>query len=196
MEEKTLATEMLCELKASNRRWFIAFLVVLILWFATIGAFLWYISLPVDEMVVDQYTEGDANAVVGIGDLYGNPSESDTETQSDQTQETLTMPAAQTQTIKKLQKALLYEGELILITTSQFYSVDKHQTVTRYHIKKQIQSDDNRMKSSQVELFSSCSQIQITLFLRDYYYEIKGYEIPHDNPIWEAAKARYYEEHS
>lgn len=105
------------------------------------------------------------------------------------------MPAAQTQTIKKLQKALQFEGELILITTSQFWSIDKHTTVTRYHIKKQVQSLEDKNKSSQIELFSSCSQIQITLFLRDYYYEVKGYEVPHDNPIWEAAKAKYYEEH-
>ena len=80
MVNETLATEMLRELKASNRRWFIAFIVVLILWFATIGAFLWYISLPVDEYVVDQYTDGDANAIVGIGDLNGYPTESNTET--------------------------------------------------------------------------------------------------------------------
>lgn len=85
MVNETLATEMLRELKASNRRWFIAFIVVLILWFATIGAFLWYVSLPVDEYVVDQYTEGDANAIVGIGDLNGYPAESNTETQSDKT---------------------------------------------------------------------------------------------------------------
>lgn len=103
--------------------------------------------------------------------------------------------AGQTRTIKKLQQALLFEGELILITTSQFYSIDKHKTVTRYHVKKQIQSGEDRNKSSQVELFSSCSQIQVTLFLRDYYYEIKGYEVPHDNPIWEQAKAKYFEEH-
>lgn len=103
--------------------------------------------------------------------------------------------AGQTRTIKKLQKALQIEGELILITTSQFWSTSKNTTVTRYHIKKQIQAEDDRNKSSQVELFSSCSQIQIALFLRDYYYEVKGYEIPHDNPIWEAAKAKYYEEH-
>lgn len=102
--------------------------------------------------------------------------------------------ANQTRTIKKLQKALLVEGELILITTSQFFSINKNTTVTRYHVKKQIQSEDDRNKSSQVELFSSCSQIQITLFLRDYYYEVKGYEVPHDNPIWEAAKAKYFEE--
>ena len=78
----TLASEMLHELKASNRRWFIAFIVVLVLWFATIGVFIWYISLPVDEITVDQYTDGDANSIVGIGDLNGNPSESYTETES------------------------------------------------------------------------------------------------------------------
>lgn len=72
MENETLATEMLRELKSNGRRWFIAFLVVLVLWFATIGAFLWYISLPVDVQEVEQYTEGDANAIVGIGDWNGN----------------------------------------------------------------------------------------------------------------------------
>ena len=105
------------------------------------------------------------------------------------------MAAGQTQTIKKLQRALLYEGEPILITTSQFFSAEKHQPVTRYHIKRQVQSNDERYKSSQVELFSSCSQIQVTLFLRDLYYEVTGQEVPHDNPIWEEAKAKYFKEH-
>lgn len=82
MENQTLASEMLSELKASNRRWFIAFLIVLVLWFATMGVFFWYISLPVNETVVDQYTEGDANSIVGIGDLYGNSSENYTQTES------------------------------------------------------------------------------------------------------------------
>lgn len=79
MENQTLASEMLSELKANNRRWFTAFLVVLILWFATIGAFLWYVSLPVEETEIEQYTEGDANAVIGIGDFNGGASESYTE---------------------------------------------------------------------------------------------------------------------
>ena len=82
MENQTLASEMLSELKASNRRWFIAFIVVLALWFATIGVFFWYISLPVDEVAVDQYTEGDDNSLIGIGDLYGEQTESNTETES------------------------------------------------------------------------------------------------------------------
>ena len=85
MEYETLATEMLRELKSNGRRWFIAFLVVLLLWFATIGAFLWYISLPIDETSVEQEIDGDANAIIGIGDWNGNPSESYPQTQSDET---------------------------------------------------------------------------------------------------------------
>ena len=69
---ETLATEMLRELKASNRRWFIAFLVVLILWFATIGGFIWYISLPIDEVSVEQELDGNANTMIGIGDVNGS----------------------------------------------------------------------------------------------------------------------------
>lgn len=103
---------------------------------------------------------------------------------------------AQSRTIKKLQQALLFENEIVLITTSQFFSIDKHKFVTKYHIKKQIQDPLNDNKSSMTELFASCSQIQITLFLRDYYYTIKGWEVPHDNSMWEAIKAQYLEEHS
>ena len=82
MENETLATEMLRELKSNNRRWFIAFLVVLVLWFVTIGAFLWYVSLPADETVVEQEVDGNANALVGVGNYNGNSSESYEETQS------------------------------------------------------------------------------------------------------------------
>ena len=106
------------------------------------------------------------------------------------------MPGGQTKTIKKLQQALTHEGELVLITTSQFYSLDKKKYVTRYHIKKQVFEEGNDRKSNIVELFNSCSQLQITFFLRDYLYEITGKEIPHDNPYWEQIKAKWYEEHS
>lgn len=78
MDNQTLASEMLHELKASNRRWFIAFLVVLALWFGTIGVFIWYISLPVEETVVEQSAEGDSNSLVGVGDLNGGLSEGNT----------------------------------------------------------------------------------------------------------------------
>lgn len=48
-ENQTLAIEMMKELKANSKRWFISFLVVLILWFTTIGIFIWYINQPVEE---------------------------------------------------------------------------------------------------------------------------------------------------
>ena len=75
MDNQTLASEMLSELKASNRRWFIAFIVVLALWFATIGVFFWYISLPVEEMSVEQEVDGNANNLIGIGNDYGGETE-------------------------------------------------------------------------------------------------------------------------
>ena len=64
-EGMTLATEILAELKASARRWFIAFLVMLGIEIATVGGFLWYISLPVDETVQVENEDGNANYVGG-----------------------------------------------------------------------------------------------------------------------------------
>ena len=74
----TLATEILAELKASARRWFIAFIVMLIAEIATIGGFLWYISLPVEEGVIVENDEGNANYVGGDvgGDITNGKSDS------------------------------------------------------------------------------------------------------------------------
>lgn len=82
MENEKFATELLHEVKASAKRWFIAFLVVLGLWFATIGVFIWYISLPVEEEyteITDVQQEADNssyNQVVG-GDYIGGETEGD-----------------------------------------------------------------------------------------------------------------------
>lgn len=51
----SLATEMLREVKAHGRRWFIAFVIVLVLWFMTIGLFIAYINQPVEETIT--YTQ-------------------------------------------------------------------------------------------------------------------------------------------
>lgn len=76
MEEQTLASEMLSELKAQNKRLFIALVVVLALWFATIGAFIVYLSLPVEEVTVEQEVDGDTNHLIGIGDNYVSETDS------------------------------------------------------------------------------------------------------------------------
>lgn len=74
MEQEKLATELLHELKQSSRRWFIAFITVLVLWFATIGIFIWYISLPVEEYtdyVAQESNYGERNIQIVGGSNYG-----------------------------------------------------------------------------------------------------------------------------
>lgn len=62
--EETLATEMLKEIKATSKRWFIAFIVTLCLWFATIIGFVIYeyYSLPEDTVTVEN-EDGNANYI-------------------------------------------------------------------------------------------------------------------------------------
>jgi hypothetical protein len=81
-EGTTLATEIFKELKASARRWFIAFLVMVGVEIATVAGFLWYISLPVDEVAIENdegnaLYVGDGNAVEG--GVYNGTNNEETE---------------------------------------------------------------------------------------------------------------------
>lgn len=79
-ENTSLATELIRKLKSTSKRWFIAFIVVLSLWFATIGGFIIYLSLPVEETVTETVTQdaddnGNNNYVGGdnnVGSSDGN----------------------------------------------------------------------------------------------------------------------------
>lgn len=84
MEHDTLATELLKEFKASARRWFIAFCIMVGLEIGTISAFLWYITIPVDETSYEQSVESvdDSEIMQSIGDSsYG---ESNTESNEEE----------------------------------------------------------------------------------------------------------------
>ena len=86
MNDESLATELLKEVKASARRWFIAFCIMIGLEIATIAGFMWYMSLPVDETSIEQTAEdiedSDIRQFVG-GDKDGeSTSESNTEEKS------------------------------------------------------------------------------------------------------------------
>lgn len=61
--EVSLATELLHELKATSKRWFIAFVIMVVLEIATITGFLWYISLPIEEGVIVENEDGNANYI-------------------------------------------------------------------------------------------------------------------------------------
>ena len=64
-DEHSLAWELLVEVKHSARRWFIAFLFMLVLEVLTIAGFLWYISLPAEEMSQVQQTMEDIEMTTG-----------------------------------------------------------------------------------------------------------------------------------
>ena len=74
--EHSLAYMLLAEVKTSARRWFIIALVELFIILGIVAGMIWYNSLPVEEYTATIETDGDANAIAGIGDNYGNTSES------------------------------------------------------------------------------------------------------------------------
>lgn len=78
-ENKTLATELLHELKASAKRWFIIAIVELVIILGIVAGFLWYISLPVEtEQVQIENDDGNANYVGNDvkGDIYNGEDKS------------------------------------------------------------------------------------------------------------------------
>lgn len=87
-EGTTLATEILKELKASARRWFIAFVIMFCLEIFTVGGFLWYISLPVDDVTIEN-KDGNANYVGDDlnGVLNNGKDKSDTQSNTEQKNE-------------------------------------------------------------------------------------------------------------
>lgn len=94
---------------------------------------------------------------------------------------------------KKLQSAINQstgEGAKLLINTQQWYSKDKGRTVTSYVIKQSITDGDKAYRHN-VEMFRTYSQVQMVLWLRDYWYELNGWEVPTDNKTWEALKKQY-----
>ena len=84
--------------------------------------------------------------------------------------------------IKKLQTAInLKFGERLLVNQTQFYSEDQKRPITIISIRKAIiDEDDPKRKMKSVELYKSCSDTQILLFLRDYWFTLNGWEIPDD----------------
>lgn len=72
-EKRSDAWFMIQEFGKQNKRIFIALITVVILWFATIGGFVWYLSLyDFSTETYDFTTEdgGDANYIGNDGDIY------------------------------------------------------------------------------------------------------------------------------
>lgn len=75
--ENTLATELLREVKASSKRWFIAFCIMVVLEVSTILGFMLYCSLPVAETITTttQTVDGiNDSEITQVGGNYGESS--------------------------------------------------------------------------------------------------------------------------
>ncbi|MDE6434767.1 MAG: hypothetical protein K2L07_11145 [Lachnospiraceae bacterium] len=70
LTEKGLAMEMLGEIQRQSKRWMIAFFVVLSLWAATIGGFVWFLNqYDFESYVQDGDGQNYLNCDVG-GNVY------------------------------------------------------------------------------------------------------------------------------
>ena len=85
-ENKTLATELLHEVKASAKRWFIIAIVELFVILAVIAGFLWYITLPVEEYTIEQEATDRSFNMINGGDWNGAETESDLQKPSRETE--------------------------------------------------------------------------------------------------------------
>jgi hypothetical protein len=96
------------------------------------------------------------------------------------------MPASNSQMIHKLQIALNSRGMKLLCNRSQFFSDEQNRPVTIYKICMSVWNEESN-KYNHKELFSSASQIQVVLFLRNLWYLINEQEIPKTNEMKGAA---------
>lgn len=93
--------------------------------------------------------------------------------------------------IRKLQQACNSKfNAKLLINRGQIYSNKADKTINILSIKQAV-FDQKTGKNKNVELFNTTSEKDAVFFLRDYWYELNGWEVPKDNEEWERAKEKY-----
>lgn len=60
-ENESLATEMLRELKANSKRWFIISIIELVIIVSIVGIFIWYLNTPEEETITTYSQEADTD---------------------------------------------------------------------------------------------------------------------------------------
>lgn len=94
--------------------------------------------------------------------------------------------------LRKLQSAInSHSVEKILISQNEWYSDKMQRTITSYVIKKAlVPKDVTKGRKKTIELFTTTSQIQAVLYLRDYWNLLRGEEVPTDNEYWNMIKQK------
>ena len=79
MDDEKLALELLHELKSSCRRWFIAFIIAIVMLFATNLTWLYVWNLPTESTSITQDSEdnGTNNIIGNDGDINGTTDSTD-----------------------------------------------------------------------------------------------------------------------
>ena len=87
MENQPLATELIKELKAQSKRWFVIAVTELGIIIIIVVAFLWYLTLPVDQVSIDS-EDGNATYIGRDlkGGLYNGENSSQTQSSQEQTE--------------------------------------------------------------------------------------------------------------
>ena len=93
------------------------------------------------------------------------------------------MPASNVSMIRRLQEAINRKGGKILLDKYQFFSEEQQRPISVYRIARSIFNDE-KGKNVRENLFETTSQIQVVLYLRDYWYTMNGTELPTDNETW------------
>ena len=99
------------------------------------------------------------------------------------------MPASNKSMIHKLQAAINGKGEKLLIDKIQFFSDDENRPISLYRICRPV-FDPKKGRNKKEKIFETASQIQVVLFLRDYWYHLTDQEIPTDNEMWNEIKRK------
>ena len=95
--------------------------------------------------------------------------------------------------IKKLRSAINAKGHKLLYSTYEFFSEEKGCPITIYCIKEAVYNSKTG-RNDNIDLFKSGSQIQIVLFLRDFWYKINNIPLPTDNEKWNKIRDKITQE--
>lgn len=72
VKEKSFALELISDYKRQNKRQFIVILVILTMWFASIGLFVYYINTTGYEETITETAETDDSGNACVGDNCNN----------------------------------------------------------------------------------------------------------------------------
>lgn len=86
------------------------------------------------------------------------------------------MPNSNKVMIHKLITAINRAGGKILMDRVQFFSEEQNRPITIYKI--------NEVMGKKRTLFETASQLQVVMFLRDYWFIVEGKELPTGQAEW------------